>query len=134
MTVITPELQQNWAVISPFLTITNESEYDAAVERLNTLLDEIGTNEKHALYTFLDTLGTLIHAYEENHYPIPDCNSLDILDFLMTEHGLTQLDLPEIGTQETVSEILSGKRELNTQQIRALSKRFKISPGVFIPL
>mgnify|MGYP003342788355 CR=1 FL=1 len=44
MTIITPELQQHWTMISPFLTITNESEYDAAVERLNTLLDEIGTN------------------------------------------------------------------------------------------
>ncbi len=120
-------------MINPFLTITNESEYDAAVERLNTLLDEIGTNEKHPLYTFLDTLGILIHAYEENHYPIPDCSGLDILDFLMTEHELTPLDLPEIGPQEIISDILSGKRELNMQQIRALSKRFHVSPAVFIP-
>ncbi|MEY2975945.1 MAG: helix-turn-helix domain-containing protein [Prochlorotrichaceae cyanobacterium] len=123
-------------MISPFLTITNESEYDAAVERLNTLLDEIGTNEKHPLYTFLDTLGILIHAYEEHHDPIPDipdCSGLDILDFLMTEHELTPLDLPEIGTQEIISDILSGKRKLNMQQIRALSKRFNVSPAVFIP-
>ena len=51
----------------------------------------------------------------------------------MTEHGLTPLDLPEIGTQEIISDILSGKRELNMQQIRALSKRFHVSPAVFIP-
>ena len=120
-------------MINPFLAITNEPEYDAAVEQLNTLLDEIGTNEKHPLYTFLDTLGILIHAYEENHYPIPDCSGLDILDFLMTEHELTPLDLPEIGPQEIISDILSGKRELNMQQIRALSKRFHVSPAVFIP-
>jgi HTH-type transcriptional regulator / antitoxin HigA len=42
MTAITPELQQNWTMISPFLTITNESEYDAAIERLNTLLSRSG--------------------------------------------------------------------------------------------
>jgi HTH-type transcriptional regulator/antitoxin HigA len=54
-------------MISPFLTITNESEYDAAVERLNTLLDEIGTNEKHPLYTFLDTLGTLKQSNDTHH-------------------------------------------------------------------
>jgi HTH-type transcriptional regulator/antitoxin HigA len=31
-----------------------------------------------------------------------------------------------------VSEILSGKRELNTRQIRALAQRFHVSPAIFI--
>ncbi|MGA1409115.1 MAG: cupin domain-containing protein [Prochlorotrichaceae cyanobacterium] len=105
-------------MLIPFLTITNESEYDAAVERLNTLLDEIGTNEKHPLYTFLDTLGTLIHAYEEHHDPIPDCSGLDILDFLMTEHELTPLDLPKIErkTMKTTSTYWNPLDFLNTEQ------------------
>jgi len=32
------------------------------------LLDEIGDNERHPLYDLLDTLGTLIHVYEETHH------------------------------------------------------------------
>ena len=52
--------------------------------------------------------------------------------FLMEEHGLTQSDLPEIGSQGVVSDILRGKRELNVRQIRALAKRFQVSPAVFI--
>jgi HTH-type transcriptional regulator/antitoxin HigA len=40
--------------------------------------------------------------------------------------------LPEIGTQGVVSEILSGKRELNVRQIRALAERFNVPPGVFV--
>jgi HTH-type transcriptional regulator/antitoxin HigA len=32
------------------LTIRNEREYDQAVKRLNGLLGEIGTNERHPLY------------------------------------------------------------------------------------
>ena len=50
----------------------------------------------------------------------------------MEEHGLTQSDLAEIGSQGVVSEILSGKRELNVRQIRALAERFHVSPAVFV--
>lgn len=50
----------------------------------------------------------------------------------MEEHGLTQSDLPEVGSQGMVSEILSGKRELIVRQIRALASRFHVSPAVFI--
>jgi HTH-type transcriptional regulator / antitoxin HigA len=132
MTVIPHELQQHWTAISALLSIRNEYEYDLAVERLNCLLDEVGTDEQHPLYTLLDTLGTLIHAYEEEHHPLPACSGVDILRFLMEEHGLTQSDLPEIGSQGVVSEILRGKRALNVRQIRALATRFHVSPAVFI--
>ena len=132
MTAIPHELQQHWTAISPLLSIRNEREYDLAVERLNRLLDEVGTDEQHPLYTLLDTLGTLIRVYEEEHHPIPACSGADVLRFLMEEHGLTQSDLPEVGSQGVVSEILRGKRELNARQIRALATRFHVSPAVFI--
>jgi HTH-type transcriptional regulator/antitoxin HigA len=50
----------------------------------------------------------------------------------MVEHGFKQSDLTEIGSQGVVSEILSGKRQLNIRQVKMLSKRFGVSPGVFI--
>ena len=132
MTIFTNQLQTHWQNISPLLTIRNEREYDVAVERMNELLDEIGTDESHSLYSLLDTLGTLIQAYEEEHHSIPEAKGADVLRFLMDEHGLTQSELPEVGSQGVVSEILNGKRELNIRQIRALSKRFKVSASVFV--
>ena len=51
---------------------------------------------------------------------------------IMREHQLRQCDLPEIGTQGVVSEVMAGKRELNTRQIRKLAKRFGVSPAVFV--
>ena len=112
--------------------IRNEREYNAAVERLNDLLDEVGTGENHPLYGLLDTLGTLIEAYETEFEPLPPVSGADMLQYLMEEHDLRQADLPEIGSQGVVSEILNGKRELNVRQIRALAKRFEVSPAVFI--
>src|SRR5499426_539002 len=132
MTVIPQELQMYWTAISPLLSIRNEHEYDLAVERLNRLLDEVGADEQHPLYTLLDTLGTLIHAYEEQHHPMPECSGVDVLRFLMDEHGLTQADLSEVGSQGVISDILRGKRVLNVRQIRALAKRFQVSPAVFV--
>ncbi len=132
MSVITEDIQTHWATIRPLLTIRNEREYDRAVKRLNQLLDEIGTDERHPLYGLLDTLGTLIHAYEEQHHPLPECGGAEMLHFLMEEHGLTQSDLSEIGSQGVVSEVLNGKRELNVRQVRALAKRFHVSPAVFV--
>lgn len=132
MSVITKELKTHWLGLRPILTIRNEREYDQAVARLNLLLDEIGTNEKHPLYSLLDTLGTLIHAYEEKNITLPDASGGEMQQFFMEEHGLTQSDLPEVGSQGVISEILNGKRELNVRQIRALAKRFHVSPGVFV--
>jgi len=132
MTLVTKELQTHWTTIAPLLTIRNEREYNGAVKRLNELLDEIGDNEKHPLYSLLDTLGTIIHVYEEEHYPIPEATGADVLRFLMDEHGLSQSDLPEVGSQGVVSEILNGRRELNVRQIRSLAEKFKVSSAVFV--
>ena len=132
MTTVPLELERHWAVISPLLSIRDDHDYDLAVERLNGLLDEVGTDERHPLYTLLDTLGTIMHAYEEQHHPMPDCKGGEVLRFLMDEHGLTQADLAEVGSQGVVSEILRGKRDLNVRQIRALGKRFHVSPAVFV--
>jgi HTH-type transcriptional regulator/antitoxin HigA len=132
MTLVFQDIQNHWVAIDPLLSIRNEQEYDLAVERLNNLLDEIGTDEYHPLYTLLDTLGILIHAYEEQHYPMPECKGSEILHSLMEEHDLSKADLPELGSVQVVSDILQGKQELNVKQIRALAERFHVSPAVFI--
>lgn len=106
-------------------------DYDRAIKLMNDLIDEVGDNQRHSLYSLLDTLGTVLHAYEEQHFKMPSSNSSEILRFLMEEHGLKQTELPEIGSQGVVSEILNGRRELNTRQIRALAERFAVSPAVF---
>lgn len=107
-------------------------DYDAAVVRLNQLLDEVGDQADHPLYGLLDTLGTIVRAYEEEHVAMPAVSGVDALRYLMAEHALTQSDLPEIGSQGVVSELLAGKRKLNLRQVQALAARFNVSPAVFM--
>jgi len=132
MNLLMDTVQDHWAAIGPVLRIRTEADYDRAVSILNELIDEIGTDEQHPLYDFLDTLGTIIAAYEAEHLELPTTGGAEVLAFLMEEHDLRQADLPEVGSQGGVSEILHGKRELNVRQIRALAERFGVSPGVFV--
>ena len=66
------------------------------VEMLNKLLDEVGDNESHPLFNFLEVLGTLIESYEEDHVKIPDVSAREVLRYLMEEHSLSQGDLSEV--------------------------------------
>jgi HTH-type transcriptional regulator / antitoxin HigA len=79
-------------------------------------------------------LTLLIDQYESQRFPIPDAEPLDVLRFLLDHNGLTQRDLvPELGSETTVSLILSGKRQLTRDQIARLSQRFEVAPTVFFP-
>ena len=50
----------------------------------------------------------------------------------MQEHGLNQSELPEIGSQSIVSDVLKGKRKLNLRQVKALSKKFGLTVDTFV--
>ena len=112
--------------------IRDAEHYQRMVFMLEALLDEAGGNENHPAMGLVDIVGDLIEDYETEHHPMPDVTGVQALKFLMQQHGLKQTDLSEIGSQGVVSEILTGKRDLNIRQIRALSKRFGISPATFV--
>ena len=132
MSTIAPEIEQQWLAIAPYLTINNEQEYKKAVARLNTLIDEVGVNEEHPLYSLLNTLGILIETYEKENYEIPDCSGVDMLLYFMEEYSLTKSDLPEIGSAKIISEIINGEQELNIRHVKALAERFKVDSSVFL--
>ena len=127
------EIAKVWPDIRPVFSVPhNKKEYERLVNLLDSLIDEVGNDEKHPLTSLMETIGSLIEIYESQHVDEIEGDPIDTLNFLMVEHGLKQSDLTEIGSQGVVSEILSGKRQLNVRQIKLLSKRFMVSPAVFI--
>ena len=113
-------------------TIRDEAHYARMTQMLESLLDEAGGDERHPIMGLVDIVGDLIEDYETEQYHLPETNGIDALKFLMEQNGLKQGDLEEIGSQGVVSEILTGKRELNVRQVRALSKRFGVSTTTFL--
>lgn len=118
--------------MAPLGPLRTKKEYERAVDMLDAILDEIGEDEKHPLAELADAISTFVEKYEDEHTQIRAVKPAAVLKFLIREHGLRQADLPEIGSQGVVSEVLAGKRELNTRQIKRLAKRFGVSPAVFI--
>lgn len=113
--------------------VSSDRHYRAMVKFMNELLDDVGDLESHPLAGLLDVVTTFVQDYEERNVQLPDVKPAAMLRFLMQQHNLRQADLAEFfGAQSNVSEILSGKREINARQARALAKRFKVSPAAFI--
>jgi HTH-type transcriptional regulator/antitoxin HigA len=116
----------------PLRAVTNEEEYAKAVSALNQLLDAGAADEDHPLAGLVNAVGALIATYEDIHNRPEKVAPAAILRLLMDQHELSQSDLPEVGTQGVVSEVLSGKRQLNVRQIKLLSERFNAPTSVFL--
>ena len=122
-----------WPQIAPLISVPHtEADYEEMVTFLDELIDEVGEDESHPLASLMETLGTLIEAYEAIYVPEPIGDPLTSLNLLMDEHGLDHNNLPEIGDGKTVNAILAGKHPLNVKQIYALGERFGVSPTVFV--
>ena len=117
----------------PLGTINSERDYKRRVQIMDELLARVGANESHRLMPLLDLVTREIETYEAKHHALPEATPAAMLAYLMQEHNLKQTDLAEeLGGQSIVSAILNGKRELNTRQVKALAKRFNVSPAVFL--
>ena len=124
---------KSWPVMSSVLSpAQNEDDLNRLIEFSDYLMDQIDGDEKHPVMGLLDIVGTLISDYESRNIPEPEGTPIGCLKYLMREHGLKQKDLTELGSPGVISEILSGKRELNKRQIKALSNRFGCNPAIFI--
>jgi len=118
--------------VTDIAPIRDETHYQSMVAMLELLLVEANGDESHPAMDLVDIVGDLIEHFETEHHQMPEVSGVQALKFLMEQHGLKQNDLSEVGSQGVVSEILSGKRELNIRQVRSLSERFGVSPATFV--
>lgn len=115
----------------PPKVIRTERENEAYIEIIREL-DQRTRPLSPAEKELANLLTLLIEDFEEKRYALPHAQPLEVLQFLMDQHELKQKDLLDVfGTPSVVSEILSGKRELNKDHIERLSRRFHVSPEVF---
>ena len=122
-----------WPQMSSIVSVPHDQKgYDHLVSLLDSLIDEVGENENHPLSGLMELIGHLIESYENSQNYIREGEPVGVLKELMEQHGLTQRDLGDIGSQGVVSEILNGKRTLNVRQIQSLALRFHVSPAVFL--
>jgi HTH-type transcriptional regulator/antitoxin HigA len=125
-----PAYAELLAKVPPRVIHTEEEneDYTAALYELEQNHTDLAPEERD----LADLLTLLIEDFEEKHYQLPKAAPLEVVSFLMDQHGLKQKDLVDVfGTPSIVSEILSGKRELNKDHIARMSERFHVSPALF---
>lgn len=112
--------------------IRTKEQYDQISELMNQLADLGAIDEDNEHHELFMLAADVVQQYEVQVYPNPPVTGIEVLRFLMDQHGLKQADLKdEFGSQSVVSEVLSGKRDLNRAHIEALAKRFNVSPAAF---
>lgn len=130
------EITAAWRVLHAALGLSGPVRDEAHARRLaefaETLAGTLPDDANEPLWGLVSLISERIAAFENRAYLGTNLPPYAVLRELMTEWGLKQQDLPEVGTQSVVSEILSGKRALNLRQIKALSKRFGVSPDIFM--
>ena len=111
--------------------IRSEAENDRCI-RLLEELDGKGGRMSAAERRMAELLTLLIEDFEEKHYALKAASPVEVLSELMLANNLKQKDLVDIfGTPSIISEVLHGKRQLTTEHLRRLSRRFHVSPEVF---
>lgn len=129
------ELRAIWAALHGLTgigPIHDDDGYARMVELADALIDSGLAGEDGELSDLFGMVSGLIADYDDKQHVLPMASPRDMLRFLMEQHSLTQADLPEVGSQGVVSEILSGRRILNARQIAALVARFHVSADLFI--
>ncbi len=120
----------------PITPITDEATYLRFCdwsEEISDLTIEDGA-EQDIQFAYLDTLATLIEAYETKNFQF---NKTELTLAQVIEQALEQLnfnrkDLARILGSNRVSEIFSGKRQLSLSQIRLLHKELRIPTDILV--
>ena len=116
----------------PLSRITTKRQHQIAVKVMEYLIDIVNDNPKHQLNGLLEILEIMVEDYDRIHNQIPTISAAERLKNLMAEHNLKQSDLPEIGSQGVISEIISGKRRINRRQSAFMAKRFNLPENLFL--
>ena len=112
--------------------IENKEDYEAALKLISELVvgdpdPESDNGEK------LNLLATLVQAYESKTFPESLPDPIEAIKFRMEQLDLNPSDLvPYIGSRSRVSEIVSGKRRLTIDMMRALESGLGIPANVLL--
>ena len=122
---------------APFLQeISNQDEYESALALLDELIED------YEIYRpLIEMVSSAVSRWEDSSEEFRAFNErLDatdscraVLRVLMDQYRLTLSDFEkEIGKKSMMSQVMNGHRNLTVNHIGALSKRFGVSPEIFI--
>jgi HTH-type transcriptional regulator / antitoxin HigA len=110
--------------------VSTPAEFEEAIKYIDALVDadlwEDPVERKKAL-DILEAISILATAYEKRYHAIPQPDPISAIKERMEQLNLTQKDVATyFGGENRVSEVLSGKRKLTVNMMRALHRHLHI--------
>jgi len=107
---------------------------DAELARARALVDRLMTSDKPGDIARLAAQARLIAAYEEEKWPLRSPSPVEVIRYLMDQHGLKRADLVRLlGSAERVEDILRGRRHLTLAMVQRLRARFDVPADLLLP-
>lgn len=117
---------------STLRTLRDEAEYDAALAAVRPYFDDEPAADTPEAANF-DALTLLIEDYETRLYPIARADPVSVVKSVMAANNYTRADLIEVvGSKARAADLLNGRREINLDQIRKLSRAWHIPAAALI--
>ena len=115
--------------VMKYKIIKTERQYDKYCKVLEDLVFKNRKKDKDEI----ELLTLLIEKYDDENYPTPKLDPIELLKSLMGEHKMKAKDLVQILnlSKGTVSKILNYQTGLSKETIRKLSERFKLKQEAF---
>ena len=110
--------------------IKTEAEYEAALARIETLMDAAPESPEEEE---LELLALLVEKYEDEQFPFDLPDPVEAIRFRMEQEGLEPKDMVKyLGSQSKVSEVLNRRRPLSLAMIRSLHEGLGIPAEVLL--
>lgn len=101
----------------------SDDDHAAAMREIERLWDDPAESAQERL----EVLSILVEAYEREHHALPSPDPIEALEFHLEQRGLTRNDLiPLLGTRTRVYEVMTRRRPLTLNMIRALHHQLGI--------
>jgi HTH-type transcriptional regulator / antitoxin HigA len=113
--------------------IRTEAEHERTLAAVEELMEK-GDGRTPEESRLLELLAKLAEDFEETHQEVGDAAPREVLKLLMDGRGMKQADLlPVLGLSKgTLSDMLSGRREISRTTARKLAEHFGVSADLFI--
>ena len=104
--------------------IKTEIQYEKVLARIEEITDaQSGTSEGEEL----ELLVLLVEKYEEENFPLPASDPIDVIEYYIEQRGLRYKDLVGIiGDKTLVSKVINRERKLNLRMVKNLHDQMNI--------
>ncbi|MBW8331506.1 MAG: transcriptional regulator [Prolixibacteraceae bacterium] len=110
--------------------IKTDAEYESILARIEMIMDALPNTPEG---DELQLLSVLVEKYENENYPLPDADPIDVIQYFIEQRGLKAKDLVGIiGDKAIVSKVMSRERKLNLRMVRNLHQKAKIPYSLLI--